>query len=61
MRLWNTNWLARLEYLHYDFGNSGSSSAGFTEIGAIALLANSTMSHRLTADVVRAGFGYKFD
>jgi opacity protein-like surface antigen len=61
VRLWNTNWLARLEYLHYDFGNSGSSSAGFTEIGAIALLANSTMSHRLTADVVRAGFGYKFE
>jgi outer membrane immunogenic protein len=25
-RLWGSNWLARVEYLHYDFGNSGSSS-----------------------------------
>ena len=25
-RLWDSNWLARLEYLHYDFGDSGSSS-----------------------------------
>ena len=60
-RLWNTNWLARLEYLHYDFGNSGSSLAGFTDTGAITFLTSSTASHHLTADVVRAGIGYKFD
>jgi opacity protein-like surface antigen len=58
-RLWNTNWLARLEYLHYDFGDSGSSSAGFPT--PIFFLTNSTTSRRLTADVVRAGIDYKFD
>ncbi len=60
MRLWNSNWLARLEYLHYDFGNSGS-SLGIFSSGAISAVAVSTTSHHLTADIVRAGFGYKFD
>ena len=23
-RLWDSNWLARVEYLHYDFGDGGS-------------------------------------
>jgi outer membrane immunogenic protein len=60
-RLWNSNWLVRLEYLHYDFGDSGSSSAGFTDTGALDFLTASTTSQHLTADVVRAGLGYKFD
>jgi opacity protein-like surface antigen len=59
-RLWNTNWLARVEYLHYDFGNSGAFSSGFTS-GAVTGLFTSTTSRHLTADVVRAGIGYKFD
>ena len=29
MRLGNTNWLGRVEYLHYDFGNTGSFSGTF--------------------------------
>jgi opacity protein-like surface antigen len=61
MRLWNSNWLARLEYLHYDFGNSGATLTGFnsTEFG---LEVDSLMTSRhLTADVVRAGIGYKFN
>jgi outer membrane immunogenic protein len=51
-RLWNTNWLGRIEYLHYDFGDSGSSfdSGGVT-----------FSSGHLTTDVVRAGLSYKFD
>jgi opacity protein-like surface antigen len=61
VRLWNTNWLARLEYLHYDFGKSASSSGGFTDTGVVTFLLSSTMSHHLTADVVRAGVDYKFD
>jgi outer membrane immunogenic protein len=60
-RLWNTNWLARIEYLHYDFGNSGGLSSGFTSSGALDALATSVTSRHLTADVVRAGVGYKFD
>jgi opacity protein-like surface antigen len=51
-RLWDSNWLARLEYLHYDFGDSGNN---FSTTGA-----PSTTSGHLTADVVRAGLSYKF-
>jgi outer membrane immunogenic protein len=61
LRLWNSNWLARLEYLHYDFGNSGSIFQGFnsTQFG----LETDTLvtSRHLTADVVRAGLDYKFN
>jgi opacity protein-like surface antigen len=58
-RLFDTNWLARLEYLHYDFGNSGSSSAPalFLPVGTVS----SQSSGDLTLDVVRAGLSYKFD
>ena len=50
-RLLDTNWLAHLEYLHYDFGNSGS--------GGIGLRFSQTTGN-LTPDVVRAGISYKF-
>jgi outer membrane immunogenic protein len=60
-RLWNTNWIARLEYLHYDFGNSGGAFSGFTSNGAPIFIGQSSTSQRLTADVVRTGIGYKFD
>ncbi len=60
-RLWNTNWLARLEYLHYDFGASGDLLAAFTAGASINAIAASTTSHHLTADVVRAGIDYKFN
>jgi opacity protein-like surface antigen len=51
-RLWNSNWLGRIEYLHYDFGDSGSS---FDNSGV------TFSSGHLTTDVVRAGLSYKFD
>jgi outer membrane immunogenic protein len=60
-RLWNSNWTARLEYLHYDFGNSGSVFGGFTISGFPTFITGSSTSQHLTADVVRTGIGYKFD
>lgn len=60
MRLWNTNWLARVEYLHYDFGNSGS-TLGIISSGAISEVLVSTTSQHLTVDAVRAGVTYKFN
>ncbi len=51
-RLWNSNWLGRIEYLHYDFGDSGSDFNN----GAVTF-----SSGHLTTDVVRAGLSYKFD
>jgi len=60
VRLWNTNWLAGVEYLHYDFGNSANSFGGLASGGA-TLLVLSTMTHHVTTDVVRTGIEYKFD
>jgi outer membrane immunogenic protein len=54
-RIGHGNWLGRLEYLHYDFGTSLSSStvsAGTTSV------AN---EGRLTTDVVRLGLSYQLN
>lgn len=65
-RLFDSNWLVRVEYLHYDFGDSGSFShpnAAMTAIGAsygVAYEPVSFTSGHLTVDVVRAGLSYKF-
>jgi outer membrane immunogenic protein len=59
-RLMGSNWIARLEYLHYDFGhsrpvlNSASASTGFPTTFSINTAGNQTI------DVVRAGLSYKF-
>jgi outer membrane immunogenic protein len=58
-RLWDSNWLLRVEYLHYDFGNSGSFSSSFAT-GPFSTSESFTTGH-LTTDVVRAGLSYKFD
>jgi outer membrane immunogenic protein len=61
VRLWNSNWLARLEYLHYDFGGSANSTLGVTNTVAGSDIQNFVLTHRVKADVVRAGIDYKFD
>jgi outer membrane immunogenic protein len=61
-KIYNSNWLLRVEYLHYDFGDQGSLGAsGVTSspAGTTVSLTNLTTGH-LTADVVRAGISYKF-
>jgi outer membrane immunogenic protein len=63
LRLWNSNWLARLEYLHYDFGSSSATSQGFIDPNdptGIDFTKIQTAG-RLKTDVVRAGIDYKFD
>ena len=60
-RLWNSNWIARVEYLHYDFGDSGASFNGFTDTGVITFIGANMTSHHVTTDVVRAGVDYKLD
>jgi opacity protein-like surface antigen len=64
LRLWNSNWIARLEYLHYDFGKSARIYQGFIDPNSppTGLTINTnTTSGRLTSDVIRAGIDYKFD
>jgi opacity protein-like surface antigen len=58
-RLWDSNWLLRAEYLHYDFGDSGSFFETFS-LGGLSGTITSTTG-RLTTDVVRTGLSYKFD
>jgi opacity protein-like surface antigen len=58
-RLWDSNWLVRAEYLHYDFGNSGGSLSSFAQ-GGFSFVSSSTTGH-LTTDVVRTALSYKFD
>ena len=57
-RLWDTNWLVRLEYLHYDFGDSGSRVV--TEFFGGPPTGETLNTGHLTADVLRAGLSYKF-
>jgi opacity protein-like surface antigen len=55
-RLAASNWFARLEYLHYDFGGAGAQSIAFTGAPTFAATASN-----LTADEVRVGLSYKID
>jgi outer membrane immunogenic protein len=61
-KIYNSNWLFRVEYLHYNFGDQG----GFTGTGVTnstqgtTVSATSLTTGHLTADVVRAGISYKF-
>jgi hypothetical protein len=57
----NTNWLVRVEYLHYDFGNSGSNAVSFSGTGGPFDASLSHKTGHLTADVVRTGLSLKFD
>jgi outer membrane immunogenic protein len=58
-RIGGSNWIARLEYLHYDFGTSaGTQNTVTSNVGLAA--ATGITGGRLTADVVRAGVSYKF-
>ena len=56
-KIYGSNWLLRVEYLHYDFGDRGGSS--LTNTGGAVSSSAQTSGH-LTADVVRAGISYKF-
>lgn len=53
--LGSPNWIGRVEYLHYDFGQNVDASALAAAIGQV----NST-SGAQTIDLVRAGVSYKF-
>jgi opacity protein-like surface antigen len=63
-RLWDSNWLLRLEYLHYDFGNSGNNASTINivdPLGATQSFSQNRTTGHLTADVVRTGLSFKFD
>jgi outer membrane immunogenic protein len=56
-KIYNSNWLFRVEYLHFDFGDRGGST--LTDTSGVTSSSTQTSGH-LTADVVRAGISYKF-
>jgi outer membrane immunogenic protein len=54
----NSNWIGRLEYLHYDFGNIDGSFRTLSTNPAATTTTD--RGGRQTIDVVRAGVSYKF-
>ena len=56
--LWNSNWIARLEYLHYDFGTVESTSSFSSTDPTVRSTAD--RGGRQTIEVARAGISYKF-
>jgi outer membrane protein with beta-barrel domain len=58
LRLGATNWIGRVEYLHYDFGTVEPVTT--TSSSALAF-SREDRGGRQTIDVVRAGLSYKFD
>ncbi len=59
-RLGASNWIGRIEYLHYDFGTVERTTSLVT-IPAIPGGTFADKGGRQTIDVVRAGLSYKFD
>ena len=58
--LGSPNWIARLEYLHYDFGRINGDGSAFSNVpGNTAFNGSITAGHQ-TIDLVRAGVSYKF-
>ena len=58
------NWLFRVEYLHYDFGNGpsafGASTTTPAPLGPATVTTTSLQGGHLTVDVVRAGLSLRF-
>jgi outer membrane immunogenic protein len=55
-----SNWLFRVEYLHYDFGKTGGTSTTTSTTGAAPVVGASRTADNITVDVVRGGLSYKF-
>jgi opacity protein-like surface antigen len=60
MMLGSSNWIGRLEYLHYDFGRVRSDSSLVSVSPPLANFAAATAIGHQTVDLVRAGVSYKF-
>lgn len=58
-RLFGSNWLGRIEYLHYDFDRF-ERSQDVGSVNGIVNFESRATSGRQTIDVVRAGLSYKF-
>ena len=55
----SSNWIARLEYLHYDFGNIDPTTSVSWTAPAPAFASSDHGGHQ-TIETVRAGASYKF-
>jgi hypothetical protein len=58
--LFGTNWVGRIEYLHYDFGNVAISSSGRFDLPGTPVVSFASSAGHQTIDLVRAGVSYKF-
>ena len=55
-KLFNNNWIARIEYLHYDFGQVEATTVVTTTPGT----GFADQGGRQWIDVVRVGLSYRF-
>ena len=62
-RLGASNWIGRIEYLHYDFGgrNVLVNNTGLTVAAAAQPRGSYTSRFHTEGNLVRAGFSYKFN
>ena len=58
--LGSPNWIARLEYLHYDFGRINGDGSFFSNAPGQNVFNGSITAGHQTIDLVRAGVSYKF-
>ncbi len=57
VKLFSSNWIGRIEYLHYDFGTVESTTVVNTTGGGSSF---ADQAGRQTIDVVRVGLSYRF-
>jgi outer membrane immunogenic protein len=58
-KLWNSNWSAKLEFLHLDFGTVSNAFPLVTAAGVVTPFTTAT-SAKLRDEVIRVGVNYKF-
>ena len=58
-KLWNSNWSAKLEYLHVDLGTLTTNTADVIVATPTVLFANTVTSAKFRDEIVRVGVNYK--
>ena len=59
-KLWNSNWSAKLEYLHVDLGTDTVNFNTFTTAAPIVPVTSHTATAKVRDEIVRVGLNYEF-
>ena len=58
-KLWNSNWSAKLEYLHVDLGSLSTVTPSFPVGGPPVVIFNTVTTAKFRDEIVRVGLNYK--